>query len=93
MHAKLAAERELSEKTMVALDDHNRQLRETRAALQASEADVEILKAKLSRQQDTGKRARRSRQNRYHCYKSKSDMTFVHARPFDRGRDRAAHGP
>ena len=64
MHAKLAAERELSEKTMVALDDHNRQLRETRAALQASEADVEILKAKLSRQQDTGKRARRSRQNR-----------------------------
>ena len=54
LHAKLKAERELFDRTATALEDKNLQLREARAALQASESDADILRARLSRLDDTG---------------------------------------
>ncbi len=54
LNAKLTAERELSERTMRALDEQNLQLREARASLQAAEADAQIMRARASRLADTG---------------------------------------
>jgi hypothetical protein len=48
LEAKGAAERDLYDRAVNALDDQNRALRETRAALQAAENDVGLLRAKLS---------------------------------------------
>jgi hypothetical protein len=81
LEAKAAAERELYDRAVAALEEQNAALRDTRGALQAAEHDVELLRGRLRGTADLEDELRRSREEVRRLEVSRSSGVAMWPRP------------
>ncbi len=90
LETKASAERQLYDRAVSALEEQNAQIRDARTALQAAEADVSLLRARLRAQEDAETELRSAREEIRRLERSLTDLCES---PFmAEGKDRVAKG-